>query len=203
MYLLTLIRRNAQATLTPEALLGRLEALEPSIGFTQTYPDELQGAFDTAESAARAMLLAAQDNAFWVGIGIGELKAPRFASALGAVATTDCTGDSLDFTRLAVEQAQTGSPARGVVILSADRTFSEQATGLARLLYRVAANRTTAENRVIDLAVPGVRGQQKAIAAALGISAQAVSKTLVRALYQEQEAALPALVELMIRLDQP
>ncbi|WP_346845574.1 hypothetical protein [uncultured Rothia sp.] len=87
-------------------------------------------------------------------------------------------------------------------MLGADRVFSEQATGLARLLFRVASQRTVTENRVLSLMVPGIRGQQKAVAQALGISAQAVSKTLVRSLYHEQEAALPALAEILIRLDQ-
>lgn len=168
----------------------------------QTYPDEIQGGFDTAEDALRAILAGARENLFWAGLGVGALKAPRFAAALGAISTPECSGDAIDFSRIAVEQAQTGSPARGVVVLGADRVFSEQATGLARLLFRVESQRTATENRVLSLMVLGVRGQQKAVAQALGISAQAVSKTLVRSLYHEQEAALPALAEILIRLDQ-
>lgn len=201
MYVLTFIRRNSSATLTIPQLLEKLEVLEPTIEFNQTYDDEVQGAFDSAETTVRAALVGAQENAFWVGIGIGELKVPRFAAALGAISVSECAGDALDYSRIGVEQAQTGSPARGVVILGADRTFSEQATGLARLLYRVAAARTESENRVLALLVPGVRGQQKAVASALKISAQAVSKTLVRSLYHEQEASIPALVEIMITID--
>lgn len=200
MYVLTIICRSSAATLKLPALLEKLEPLSPTISFTQTYPDEVQGAFELAEPAVRALLLAAQDSGYWVGIGVGAFKAPRFAAALGAVFTPECSGDSIDYSRLAVEQAQTGSPARAVVVLGANRAFSEQATGLARLLYRVASVRTESENRVLNLMVPGVRGQQKMVAQVLGISAQAVSKTLVRSMYHEQEAAIPALVETMIRL---
>ena len=201
MYVLTLICRNETAQPVDE-FRERLNTLEPEIPFAQSYPDELQGAFYSAEDAVRASLWAASEYGYWVGLGVGGLKKPRFAAALGAIATTDCSGDALDYSRIAVEQAQTGSPARGVVVQGADRVFSEYATGLARLLYRVAADRTEAENRVINLLTPGVRGQQKAVAQALKISSQAVSKTLVRAGYHEQEAAVPALVELLLGLDQ-
>ena len=43
----------------------------------QTYPDEIQGAFDCASDALHAALIAARDNGFWVGIGVGELRIPR------------------------------------------------------------------------------------------------------------------------------
>lgn len=202
MYILTLIARSPAQGLDLAQVKDQLNRLDPAIPFTQTYPDELQGGFDAAEPALRALLLAAQESNFWVGLGIGAVKAPRFAAALGAVSTTECSGDALDYSRIAVEQAQTGSPSRGVVILGQDRAFSNQATGLARLLYRVASQRSEAENRVLSLITPRVRGQQKAVAQALGITAQAVSKTLVRALYHEQEAALPALAEILITLEQ-
>ncbi len=198
MYLLTCIQRTSSEL---ESLAQKFETLEPRIAFKQTYPDELQGAFDSAEAAVRALLYGAQDQAFWLGLGVGTLRMPRFARALGTLATTDCSGDALDYSRVAVEQAQTGSPARGVVVLGPQNSFSQQATGLARLLYRVVANRTETENRVISLLVPGVRGQQKMEAQTLGISAQAVSKTLVRSLYHEQEAAIAALAEILLRLD--
>lgn len=200
-YVLTLIRRPGTPARTLAEFAEILNALQPAISFVQTYPDELQGGIESAATAIRCMLLAAQGAEFWVGLGVGELKAPRFAAALGVTTIPECTGDVISYSRIAVEQARTGSPARGVVILGADRSFSEQATGSARLLYRVASARTTAENRVINLMVPGVRGQQKEAAAALGISSQAVSKTLVRSMYHEQEAAIPALAELLVRLD--
>lgn len=199
---MTLISRSPESPENFSELLEQLNALEPAIPFIQTYPDEVQGGFESAEPALRAMLLATPGARFWAGIGVGAVKAPRFAAALGAISTPECSGDALDFSRLAVEQAQTGSPARGIVVLGHHRAFSEQATGLARLIFRVASERTDAENRVLSLIVPGVRGQQKAVAQALGISAQAVSKTLVRSYYHEQEAALPALAEILINLDQ-
>ena len=198
-FVLTFIQRSAQHSLT--ALSDELAKLNPRVAFAQTYPDEIQGAFDCASDALHAALIAARDNGFWVGIGIGELNIPRFAGALGAVSTTDCTGDALEFSRLAVEAARTGAPARGIAVSAHNRAVADMASGLTRLLYRVCADRTEAEWRVVDLLVPGVRGQQRAVAQALGITTQAVSRTLMRSLWHEEQAARPAVLDLLNRLD--
>ena len=198
-FVLTFIQRSAQHSLT--ALSDELAKLNPRIAFAQTYPDEIQGAFDRASDALHAALIAARDNGFWVGIGIGELRIPRFAGALGTVSTNDCTGDALEFSRLAVEAARTGAPARGIAVSAHDRAVADMASGLTRLLYRVCSDRTEAEWRVVDLMVPGVRGQQRAVAQALGITTQAVSRTLMRSLWHEEQAARPAVLDLLNRLD--
>ena len=198
-FVLTFIQRSAQHSLT--ALSDELAKLSPRVAFAQTYPDEIQGAFDRASDALHAALIAARDNGFWVGIGIGELNIPRFACALGAVSTTDCTGDALEFSRLAVEAARTGAPARGIAVSAHNRAVADMASGLTRLLYRVCSDRTEAEWRVVDLLVPGVRGQQRAVAQALGITTQAVSRTLMRSLWHEEQAARPAVLDLLNRLD--
>ena len=200
-FVLTFIQRSAQHSLT--ALSDELAKLNPRVAFAQTYPDEIQGAFDRASDALHAALIAARDNGFWVGIGIGELNIPRFAGALGAVSTTDCTGDALEFSRLAVEAARTGAPARGIAVSAHNRAVADMASGLTRLLYRVCSDRTEAEWRVVDLLVPGVRGQQRAVAQALGITTQAVSRTLMRSLWHEEQAARPAVLDLLNRLDAP
>ena len=133
-FVLTFIQRSAQHSLT--ALSDELAKLNPRVAFAQTYPDEIQGAFDRASDALHAALIAARDNGFWVGIGIGELNIPRFAGALGAVSTTDCTGDALEFSRLAVEEAQGGAPVRCISVSADNRHLADLAAGSARLLYR-------------------------------------------------------------------
>lgn len=199
MFVLTFIARSPGSDLG--ALSARLDQLAPAVGFTQTYPDELQGAFDKAQDALAAALLAARFSDFWVGIGAGSLTLPRFAAALGAVSTGDCEGTALNSSRSAVEQAQTGAPPRGICLHAQNSERAEQITGMLRLLYRVAAGRTEAEWRVLDLLIPGVRGQQKAVAQALGISSQAVSKTLVRSYWHEELASRALLAQLMEELD--
>ena len=148
-FVLTFIQRSAQHSLT--ALSDELAKLNPRVAFAQTYPDEIQGAFDRASDALHAALIAARDNGFWVGIGVGELRIPRFAGALGTVSTNDCTGDALEFSRLAVEAARTGAPARGIAVSAHNRAVADMASGLTRLLYRVCSDRTEAEWRVVDL----------------------------------------------------
>lgn len=200
MFVLTFITRSARADLTD--LENRLEQLAPTVAFTRTYPDELQGAFDQAEDALTAALLGARFGGFWVGIGAGELVRPRFAAALGAISTPECSGAALSLSRSAVEQAQTGAPPRGICVHAAGQGVrADQVTGLLRLLYRVASARTEAEWRVLDLLVPGVRGQQKAVAQALGISSQAVSKTLVRSYWHEELASRALVAELLEGLE--
>lgn len=200
MFVLTFIARSARADLTD--LENRLEQLAPTVAFTRTYPDELQGAFDQAEDALAAALLGARFGGFWVGIGAGELVRPRFAAALGAISTPECSGAALSLSRSAVEQAQTGAPPRGICVHAAGQGVrADQVTGLLRLLYRVASARTEAEWRVLDLLVPGVRGQQKAVAQALGITSQAVSKTLVRSYWHEELASRALVAELLEGLE--
>lgn len=200
MFVLTFIARSARADLTD--LENRLEQLAPAVVFTRTYPDELQGAFDQAEDALAAALLGARFGGFWVGIGAGELVRPRFAAALGAISTPECSGAALSLSRSAVEQAQTGAPPRGICVHAAGQGVrADQVTGLLRLLYRVASARTEAEWRVLDLLVPGVRGQQKAVAQALGITSQAVSKTLVRSYWHEELASRALVAELLEGLE--
>ena len=157
-FVLTFIQRSAQHSLT--ALSDELTKLNPRVAFAQTYPDEIQGAFD-------------------------------------------CASDALEFSRLAVEAARTGAPARGIAVSAHNRAIADMASGLTRLLYRVCADRTEAEWRVVDLLVPGVRGQQRAVAQALGITTQAVSRTLMRSLWHEEQAARPAVLDLLNRLDTP
>ncbi|MGH1978576.1 recombinase RecJ [Rothia sp. L_38] len=200
MFVLTFITRSARADLTD--LESRLEQLAPTVAFTRTYPDELQGAFEQAEDALAAALLGARFGGFWVGIGAGELVRPRFAAALGAISTPECSGAALSLSRSAVEQAQTGAPPRGICVHAAGQGVrANQVTGLLRLLYRVASARTEAEWRVLDLLVPGVRGQQKAVAQALGITSQAVSKTLVRSYWHEELASRALVAELLEGLE--
>jgi len=178
-FVLTFIQRSPQVSLP--ALLDKLSKLNPRVEFAQTYPDEIQGAFESSADALQAALYASREQGFWVGIGVGELRIPRFAGAL--------------------EAARTGAPARGIAVSAHNRAVADMASGLTRLLYRVCSDRTEAEWRVVDLLVPGVRGQQRAVAQALGITTQAVSRTLMRSLWHEEQAARPAVLDLLNRLD--
>ncbi len=200
MFVITLIQRTAPLPQLDE-LLTTLNGMNPSVPFTKTYKDEIQGAFTQPAAVLDAISKAARYSGFWIGIGVGELKIPRLAGALGAVSVADCEGDALDYSRMASEKAQSGSPARAVVVQAANDYGADSLTGLLRLLYRVVAARTETENRVLDLMIPGVRGQQRAIGRALGITSQAVSKTLTRSYWHEEYAARAAMLALFEALE--
>ena len=69
----------------------------------------------------------------------------------------------------------------------------------SRAGLRCGSDLTDAEWAVLDLLVPGVRGQQKPAAAALGITAQAVSQAVQRSYWNEEHACRPAAARLRPR----
>lgn len=198
MYVITLITRKATSV---EALLSQLNELAPAVPFTALRDDELQGAFSSPDEVFTAFSLAVRNQNYWVGIGVGELKVPRLAGALGAVSTADCSGDALAYSRQAIETARSGAPARGVAVCAEDQEKATALTGILRLLHRIISTRSATENRVIDLLTPGVRGQLGAIAQTLGITSQAVSKTLIRAAWHEEYASREAVYRMLKQLD--
>lgn len=198
MYVLTLIQRKAKSV---KHMQERLNELNPAIPFTALRHDELQGAFTSAEDLLTAFTLAVRHQYFWVGIGIGSVKVPRLASVIGTVVTSECSGSGLQFSRRAIELARTGAPMRGVAVCAADQETADALTGILRLLHRIVSTRSATENRVIDLLVPGVRGQLASIAQALGVTSQAVGKTLTRAAWHEEYAARQAFYRLLKELD--
>ncbi|MBM7051624.1 recombinase RecJ [Rothia sp. ZJ1223] len=198
MYTLTLITRTTN-NVTP--LLKRLNDLDPAVPFAALHNDEIQGVFAHPEEVYSTFALAARDQNFWIGIGVGEVKVPRLAGALGAVSTAECSGEGLQLSRRAVELARTGMPVRSVAVCADDQGLAENLTGMMRLLYRVIAKRSVAENRVIDLLIPGVRGQTAAVAQALGITSQAVSRALNRASWHEEIASRAVVYRLLKQLN--
>jgi hypothetical protein len=126
-----------------------------------------------------------------VGIGVGPLGEPLPADI------HDVTGLGLVYSRRAVERAQHIKDEAAISVDGADRGLAAEAAAVLRLLALTVARRTTAEWRVLELLTPGVRGQQKAVAEALGITAQAVSKAIARAHWNEEFDARPAAAHLL------
>ena len=78
-----------------------------------------------------------------------------------------------------------------------DHRLASEAEAVLRLLGQIVATRTDAEWAVLDLMTPGVRGQQKPVAAELGITTQAVSKAVLRSQWNEEWACRPAAARLL------
>lgn len=154
----------------------------------QPYPDEIQVDFETAEVALTAALLGAVSERAWVGIGVSATPGQDGS-----------TRQALAAARVAVEQARTGSPVRNISVVGGkkQRELAEEISGILRLLYRIVAERSETELKIIGYLTPGVRGQLKTIAQLLHISPQAVSKTLTRAKWHEEQASHPAVTRLL------
>lgn len=84
-----------------------------------------------------------------------------------------------------------------VRVSAADPEAAAQAEAVLRLVGHIVSVRSEAEWRVVDLMVPGARGQQKTVAQQLGITPQAVSKAVVRSLWHEEWRARPAAATLL------
>ncbi|GAA2200890.1 hypothetical protein [Sinomonas flava] len=200
MFTVTINQRDRQAGDRVPALLKALARLRPEVPFDRTVGDEAQAVFADASSAVEAALVALRPDACgevrWnVGIGVGAVDEPL------PLGVGDARGPSLVYSRRAVERAQSSGDAAAIAVEGPDAGLAHDAEGVLRLVGLTVAKRTLAEWRVLDLLTPGVRGQQKAVAEALGITTQAVSKAVARAHWAEEWAARPAAARLLGLLD--
>ncbi|GAB4097905.1 hypothetical protein [Sinomonas halotolerans] len=200
MYTVTINQRDRQAGDRVPALLKALARLHPEVPFDRTVGDEAQAVFTQPGPAVEAALAAlrpdACGNVRWnVGIGVGPLEEPL------PLGVSEARGAALVYSRRAVERAQLSGEAPAIAVDGAEPSLAHDAEGVLRLIGLAVTKRTVAEWRVLDLLTPGVRGQQKAVAEALGITAQAVSKAIARAHWNEEWAARPAAVRLLALLN--
>ncbi|MFJ3957410.1 hypothetical protein [Arthrobacter sp. NPDC090010] len=127
-----------------------------------------------ADDAVAAALLAARFPGTLAGVGAAhgtDATSERFARdlATGALLT-------LEGRQVRHRVAAAGESSEGAVDTEA----------ALRLVARIVEARSEAEWRVVDLLTPGVRGQHKSVAEALGITTQAVSKALNRTGWHEE-----------------
>lgn len=122
---------------------------------------------------------------------LAALLAPRFPGLLASIGAAQGLDDtSARFARdlatgamVSLEKSQVRYP---VAVSGESSEAAVDAESALRLAARIVAARSEAEWRVVDLITPGVRGQYKTVAAALGISTQAVSKALSRTGWHEE-----------------
>lgn len=200
MYTVTINQRDRAAGDRVPELLRALARLQPDVPFDRTVGDEAQAIFTAPGPAVDAALTALRPDACghvrWnVGIGVGRLDEPL------PLGVADARGPALAHSRRAVERAQASGEGPAIAVEGPDAALAHDAEGVLRLLGLAIVKRTTAEWRVLDLLTPGVRGQQKAVAEALGITTQAVSKAIARAHWPEEWAARPAATRLLGLLD--
>ncbi|QEO13260.1 DNA-binding protein [Agromyces intestinalis] len=178
-------------------LIDRLESIrgdDLTLPADQTAGDEVQLLTASAAAALDLVLEAARDGRWSVGLGVGEVRTPLPDAARKA------SGPAFIAARDAVEAAKR---ADGRVALRSGAPDASGRAGhveaLLRLLVLLRARRSDAGWEVVDLAREG--RPQKEIAALLDVSPAAVSARLKAALWRAEEAAVPAIVELLADLD--
>jgi hypothetical protein len=187
-------------------LLEQLKPVRALVPFTRTVGDEAQGVLDLPESVVDIVLLALRSGGWHVGVGVGDVETPlprearegrggAFVAARAAVERAKKSGDRAP---IAVESQQEPRREEG----AASAQAAAHAEAVLMLVGRAVMNRSDAEWRIVDLLQPGVRGTQTAAARELGVSPQAVSKAVARAVWVEEQAARPAAAALLAWADE-
>ncbi|MFE6970289.1 hypothetical protein [Isoptericola sp. NPDC057653] len=169
--------------------------------FDRTVGDEIQGLLaaddDGAALAVDVVLDLVRDGGWSVGVGLGAVDRPLPAASRAAA------GPAFVRAREAVERAKRRGRGSVPLALVGDdaephATIARDAQALLHLLGAVVARRSAAGWEAVDTLV-AQRGPapQRASAAALGVSEQAVSQRLRAALWAEDQAARPLAARLL------
>ncbi|KLU11528.1 hypothetical protein [Kocuria sp. SM24M-10] len=195
MYVVSLDQRHREAGDLAPALLRRLGDLGTVVPFQGARAHAVQGITADPAEAVAAALAGLRGEAWRVGIGVGPVGLETVTGSDGRTGLRADGPGTVQAHHAAAAAARTGRVP--VCVAAEDAAAAARAQSVLRLLGRIVAQRTAAEWRVVDLLVPGARGQQKVVAGELGITPQAVSKAVARALWQEEWDARPAAARLL------
>lgn len=198
-FVLTLTQRVADASrpdpATDREVCQLLSGLSVRAPFQPSAAGVVRGLTEDADVAVTAAMVALRDDAYAVGIGVGDVFLTPVDQEDGRVAVT-AEGPGMGFGHDAAQHTRSTERV-AVRVSAADPEAAEQAEAVLRLVGHIVSVRSDAEWRVVDLLVPGARGQQKTVARQLGITPQAVSKAVVRSLWHEEWRARPAAATLL------
>jgi hypothetical protein len=205
MYVLTINQRDSREVGDMvDGLVRSLRPVDTVVPFQRSVGDEAIGIVADARAAVDAALRAVRDRRWNVGIGVGSVG-PVDPRARGGLPDTqdlrDVGGPGLVYARRAVEEAAAAGARVPLAVDGPDGQAAADAEAVLRLVGQLVLTRTDAEWAVLDLMVPGVRGQQKPVAAELGITVQAVSKAVRRSFWTEEHACRPAAERLLALVD--
>ncbi|MFC7401501.1 hypothetical protein [Citricoccus sp. GCM10030269] len=205
MYVLTINQRDSREVGDlVDDLLRSLRPVGTVVPFQRSVGDEAIGIVPDARSAVDAVLRALRERRWNVGVGVGSVGSAIAGNAAPLPDTQsihDVGGPGLVYARRAVEEAAKSGVRVPVAVDGPDAEAAIQAEAVLRLIGQLVLTRTNAEWAVLDLMVPGVRGQQKLVAAELGMTVQAVSKAVQRSFWNEEHACRPAAERLLTLVD--
>ncbi|KNC18707.1 hypothetical protein AC792_10445 [Arthrobacter sp. RIT-PI-e] len=191
-YVLTINQRDSREVGDlVDDLLRSLRRFPTTVPFQRSVGDEVVGVVDSATTAVDAALQALRPRRWHVGIGVGGVTPPVPEDLL------DASGPGLVYARRAVDRARRTGERTPLAVEGPDGAIAADAEAVLRLLGQIVSTRTAAEWAVLDLMTPGARGQQKHVAQELGITAQAVSRAVVRSSWTEEWATRPAAARLL------
>jgi hypothetical protein len=159
--------------------------------FERTAGDEVQALLDQPHDAVGLTLRLVRAGLWYVGVGLGAVREPLPPSVRAA------SGPAFVNARTAVERAKS-SPAR-VAVTGPEPESAENAEALLALLGAVVERRSPYGWEVADLVSAGLA--QKAVAARLGITPQAVSQRLRASLWNEERRVRPLAARLLEEAD--
>lgn len=189
-YVLTIDQRNS--THEPDRvphLLDLLGDVPVKVPFERSVGDEVQGLPASAEDVVEAALRCVRDGGWYIGVGIGAVELPLPPTP------REGRGSAFVSARDAVERAKKTADRAPVAVEGP--SGAAEAEGVLSLIGRFVMNRSEAEWRILDRLEPQQRGSQSAVARALDISPQAVSKAVFRSAWVEEWAARPAAAVLL------
>lgn len=197
-YVVTLKQRDRRADGDlGDEMLRALSEIPTLTAFQRSGPSLLVGVPQDPLSTVDAVLKALRSHHWLVGLGVGSLYEPVPDEA------QFLQGAALGYAHTAAERSEHTGERIPLSVVGHEVDIAAEAEAVLRLLGQIVSTRSVAEWAVLDLLTPGVRGQQKHVAAELGISAQAVSKAVVRSAWVEEWAARPAAARLLQLLDSP
>ncbi len=154
-------------------LLALLAGVPTERGFERTVGDEAQALLADPEAVVEAIARVTGTGRWWVGVGIGAVEEPVPATVRAA------RGPALYLAREAVERAARETAGLALAVPESAAEAGTDAETALQALGHLLAERTDAGREAV--ATLARHRTQRAAAAELGISAQAVSERLALA----------------------
>lgn len=201
MFVLTIDQRGSRrGTDQVPSLLAELATRIPRpevlLPFVRTVGDEVQGVLTDPGVVVDLVLHLVRTGGWSIGIGAGDGRLADEADG-GAPASS---GDSFVHARAAVERAKGRTVANALAVQADDVVAAARVEAVLQLLASVVRRRTDTQWRALDLlARPDTTGV--AVAAALGVTPQNVSKLARDALWQEEQDARAVAAHLLLATD--